>query len=247
MLKSAIALTAASALAVPGTAVLAAPQVAIAPAGPVVELSVFESVEVAPDRATIVAGVVTEAPTATEAMRRNAQDMTRVIARIKALGIAEKDIQTSGIGLSAQYDYQESGARFRAYQAANRVSVILRDVEQSGGVLDALVEAGVTDLSGPEFGIENPAPAKQQARERAVARLDAQAKAYAKLLGYGAVKVLSVTEAFDSGFPVLEPAKLAAVRATEVGTPVQPGTVSTGVGITITYELVGQMAPATAG
>lgn len=243
MIKSAIALTAVYALALP-TAAFAAPQINITPGGPVVELGAFESVEAAPDLATIGAGVVTEAPTATEAMRLSAEAMTKVIARIKALGIAEKDIQTSGIGLSAQYDYGDGGAKFRAYQASNRVSVILRKVAESGKVLDALVEAGATDLFGPEFAIEDPAPAKEQARTRAVARLDAQARAYAKLLGYSGVKVLSVTEAFDSGFPVFEAAKVAQIAPTSAGTPVQPGTVSTGVGITITYELVGQAAPA---
>jgi uncharacterized protein YggE len=113
-------------------------------------------------------------------------------------------------------------------------------------VLDALVEAGATDLSGPEFGIENPGPAKQQARERAIARLDAQAKAYARLLGYGAVKVLSVTEAADFGFPMIAAEKAMDSVATTASTPIEPGMVSTGVNVTITYELIGQMAPATA-
>lgn len=243
MMKSAIALSALSALALPGAA-SAAPQVAITSGGPVVELSAFESVEAAPDLATIGAGVVTEAPTATEAMRRNAEAMTKVIARIKALGIAEKDIQTSGIGLAAQYDYHDGGAKFRAYQASNRVSVILRKVDESGRVLDALVEAGATDLFGPEFAIENLAPAKAEARARVVARLEAQAKAYVKLLGYSGVKVLSVTEAFDSGFPVFEATKVAEIAATASGTPVQPGTISAGVSVTISYELVGPAAAA---
>lgn len=245
MIKPAIALFAATALALPAAAI-AAPQVDIAATGPVVELSVYESVESAPDLVTIGAGVVTNATTATEAMRQNAAQMTKVIARIKALGIAEKDIQTTGINLGAQYDYTDAGPVFRAYQAGNRVSVILRKIDDTGRVLDALVEAGATDLSGPAFSIENDAAAKERARSRAVARGEAQAKAYAKMLGYDGVKVLAVSEAIENSFPMLEATKSVALDAgAGAVTPVQPGQISTGVNVTITYELVGKAASGT--
>jgi hypothetical protein len=96
MMKPAIAFLATTALAAPSVAA-AAPQIDIAASGPVVELSVFESVQVAPDLATIGAGVTSDAPTASEALRQNSAEMQKVIARIKTLGIAEKDIQTTGI------------------------------------------------------------------------------------------------------------------------------------------------------
>jgi hypothetical protein len=229
-----------SALMLPAAA-FAAPQVTITPSGPVVELSIYESLESAPDRVTIGAGVTTTAPTATEAMRQNAAEMTKVIARIKALGIAEKDIRTTGIALGAQYDYQDGRSVFRGYQAANRVSVTLKKVEDTGRVLDALVEAGATDLSGPEFSLSDDMAVKEQARQAAVARGEAQAKAYATMLGYTGVRVLSVSENIGSAFPVFEMAKAAATAA-DVGflsAPVQPGEVSTGVSVTITFELLG--------
>jgi uncharacterized protein YggE len=219
-------------------AVSAAQKVGITANGPVVELSEFESVETPPDIVTISAGVINEAPSATAAMRQNAETITKVIARIKALGISERDIQTSGISLDAQYDYRETGAAFRAYQASNRVSVTLRKVEDSGKVLDALVEAGATDLFGPAFGVANPAAANDQARKAAVARLEAQAKAYAGMLGYKGVKVLAVTETLEGGVPLPLTTKVAEAAASSPSTPIQPGLVSTGVSVTITYELV---------
>ena len=246
MLKPALVFVAATALALPATA-MAEPQINIAPAGPVVELSIYESVSLAPDQATIGAGVTTEAPKATEAMRQNAENMTNVIARIKAQGIAEKDIQTTGISLGAQYDYNEPAYPattmpsqvFRAYQASNRVSVVLHKIEDTGRVLDALIEAGATDISGPDFGVENDAAAKEQARSRAVARGEAQATAYAKMLGYTGVKVLAVSESVETAFPVYDVAKMVAELA-PTATPVQPGMISSGVSVTITYELTGK-------
>lgn len=246
MLKPALVFVAATALTLPAAA-MAGPQINIAPAGPVVELSIYESVPVAPDQATIGAGVTTQAPKATDAMQQNAAEMAKVIARIKALGIADKDIQTTGIALGALFDYKEPANPgttmptqvFRAYQASNRVSVVLRKIENTGSVLDALIEAGATDISGPDFGVENDVAAEEQARSTAVARGRAQATAYAKMLGYTGVKVLSISESVEAAFPAYDAAKMAAEFAI-TATPVQPGMVSSGVSITITYELTGK-------
>lgn len=241
MIRPAIALITASALSLPA-ATLAAAEIEIEANGPVVELNVFESVSVAPDMATIGAGVNTEAPTATEALRQNSAEMQKVIARIKALGVAEKDIQTTGINLNAQYDYNQESQRqvFRGYQASNRVSVILRKIDGVGSVLDALVAAGATDLNGPSFSIDNDEPAKDAARKRAFERAQARANAYAALLGYDDAKVLAIAESIEGSGSIAELAPRGLTIAKADAAPVQPGMVSTGISITIKYELVKQ-------
>jgi len=238
MMKPAIAFIAATALTLPAAALAA--NVEIATGGPVVELNVYESVEVAPDTATIGAGVTTEAPTATEALRQNSAEMQKVIARIKALGVAEKDIQTTGINLNARYDYDQTTQRqvFRGYMASNRVSVILRKIDDTGRVLDALVEAGANDINGPTFSIDDDTAAKDAARKRAVERAQAQAKAYAAMLGYDGAKVLAISEGLTGNSPMPQMAEMR-LSATKVdAAPVQPGMVQAGVNISITYELV---------
>jgi uncharacterized protein YggE len=71
---------------------------------PSLNLSAYGEVKAAPDMATITFGVQTEAVTAQQAMRDNAAQMTRVVAALRRAGVAERDIQTSGLNLSAQYD-----------------------------------------------------------------------------------------------------------------------------------------------
>ncbi len=236
---------AALAMALPASA--AAAEITITSHGPVVELSIFESVSAAPDIATIGAGVTTEAPTATEALRQNSAEMQKVIARIKALGVAERDIQTTGINLNAMYDYNQSTQRqvFRGYQASNRVSVLLRDIAGAGRVLDALVAAGATDLNGPSFALENDEPAKDAARKRAIERAQARVKAYADLFGYGGSRVLAISETIEGRGPMPEQAMLrASADMAAAAPPVQPGMVSTGVSLTIKFELVNPAANA---
>lgn len=239
-LATAAAAAAATALVMPAAH---AQQVEIEATGPVIELSVYESITAEPDLVTIGAGVTTEAPTAVEAMRLNAEQMNRVIERILALDVDEKDVQTDGVNLRPRYDYDREGQRqiFRGYQVSNRVSVKLREVDETGAVLDALVAAGATDLSGPDFGIEDDEAAKEAARSSAVKRAQARAEAYARLYGYAGVRILMVGEAIQGRAPQPQ-MEMRAVSADAIqvfGSRIQPGMVSTGVSLTVKYEMIG--------
>jgi uncharacterized protein YggE len=226
-------LLAASVLATP-----AAAAVEVTSTGPVVELTVNESVEAEPDVVTVSAGVTTQAPTAVVAMRANAQSMTAVIDRIKALGVPERDIQTTGINLGAMFDYDQASRRqvFRGYQVSNRVSVKLHGIERTGEVLDALVAAGATDLGGPEWSIDDDTAARAQARLAALETAHAQALEYARASGYSDIRLLEISEAVGSQ-PPMPFLRAARAEAADVATPVQPGMVRAAVAVRVTYEM----------
>ena len=61
-----------------------------------------------PDIVQINAGVVTQAASATEAIRQNAARMEAVRAALRRAGIADRDIQTSSINLNPNYRYAEN-------------------------------------------------------------------------------------------------------------------------------------------
>lgn len=217
-----------------------AAEVQIASSGPVVELTVMEEVEAEPDIVTVGAGVTTNAPTAVEALRQNSQAMRAVIDRIKSLGVAERDIQTSSINLNARYDYDQQRQEqvFRGYQASNRVTVKLREIEETGEVLDALVAAGATDLNGPHFSLENDEAAKASARRAAMQRAEAQAREYASMAGYSNIRLLEINESIR-GRSGPQPIVVTASRmmAKDESAPVEPGLVSTGISVTVKYEM----------
>lgn len=216
-----------------------AADVQIAAQGPVVELAVTETVKAKPDLAQVSAGVTTEAPTAVEAMAANARAMDAVVARIRSLGIAADDIQTTGITLGAQYDYEQARGRpvFRAYQASNRVSVTLRDVKRIGPVLDALVAAGATDIGGPSFSLDDDSGPRAQARKAAFDRARAQAIEYARWAGYSGVRLLNVSEVANVGRPIPYERAMVAQAADAKATPVEPGLVDTSVTVSVSFEM----------
>ena len=240
MKRLAIALLAATAIAAPAQAA----EVQIATQNPVIELSVFEQIEIEPDMATISTGVQTDADTAVEALRRNSAEMERLGALIRALGIPARDIQTASINLNPRYDYNNRGnqpPRFLGYQASNQVTVKLRDLDRVGEVLDAMVEAGATNINGPQFSIEDDEAAKAQARSNALERGRAQAEEYARLAGYSGVRLLQVAEAIRGSSGSMAKDEAIVVSGSRMTAapppPVAPGVVSTGVGIALTYEM----------
>lgn len=243
LIASALMLSAAMATAMASGA-QAQTSVNIAETAPVVTLNVTRSVDHAPDIATVGTGVETRAPTAKQAMTDNAGKAQALIAALAKAGIARKDIQTSGVRLSAQYDYgqrnpdgSQAQPRFLGYEASNQLSVIVRDVAKVGDVLDAMVAAGATSISGPSFGIDDIEPLVVQARGEALKAAGAQADYYAKQAGFRAARLVSITDNGGSGGspPVPMMAMMKADRA--AGTPIEPGQVSASVTLTVQYAL----------
>jgi uncharacterized protein YggE len=102
------------------------PSIAAAAEGTLLNISANAEATRVPDVATLSAGVVTQAADGNSAMRQNAQQMDKVLAAIKAAGIAERDVQTSGVSLNPQYRYADNERRRSPAQASNTVSLKVR-------------------------------------------------------------------------------------------------------------------------
>lgn len=232
---AALPISALTALAVPASAA----EIQIASQGPVVELSVSEVVRSAPDVAQVGAGVVTRAATAREALTQNSQAMDRIIARLRQLGIARDDIQTSNFNVSPQYDYDQATREqvFRGYDVNNQVQVTLRDLPRAAEILDALVSAGANNIYGPNFMLEDDVAAKAEARRLAFARGQRMAEDYARMAGYSSVRLLEISESVQHRGPMPQAAMMRTMDVSESAPPIEPGQVGTGVSITVKYEM----------
>ncbi|WP_232468475.1 SIMPL domain-containing protein [Croceicoccus marinus] len=245
--RKSITTLAATAAAVPAIAAMTAAaalparaaEVDIQTSGPVVELQVMQQVLGDPDKATVSAGVTTRAPTAQAAMQQNAAEMERVLQRLDALGIDRRYVQTSGISLNPQYDYRNNEQpRFTGYEASNIVTIELRDIDAVGGTLDALVESGATNISGPSWGIVDDSNAQAQARKAAFDQAMAQARDYARMAGFGDVRLLAVSESMSMAMPMQDRAVMVQAAMPAPKTPTRPGQVATQVTLSATFELV---------
>ena len=192
-----------------------------------------------PDIATISTGVVTQAADANAAMRANAQQMDKVREAIKAAGIADRDVQTSGINLHPQYRYAENQPpTITGYQATNTVNVKVRDLTKLGKVLDAFVASGANQVNGPSFEIDKPDEAYDEARLAALKKAQARARTYADALGLQVRRIVSVSEGGGSlprQMPMMR--AMAADAGMAKGTSVSPGETTLSVSIDVVFEL----------
>lgn len=207
---------------------------------PALNLSAYGETKVRPDMARINFGVVTEAPTAAEAMAQNATKMTQVMAAIGRAGIRERDIQTSGLNLQPMYDYVENQPpRLRGYQVSNRVTVEIHDLDRVGSTADAVVSAGVNQIDGISFGLRDPAEAENQARQAAVRNLRAKADLYAQALGVQLGGIRSLSE--GGGYASPPPMPMYAARNMSMDmaqTQIAPGELTVRIDITGVYDLL---------
>ena len=241
MLFRPLLLAAALALWMPMTA-CAQPQTATGYAvpadGTLLSVSASADAKRVPDVATISTGVVTQAADANAAMRANAVQMDKVMGAIRAAGITERDIQTSGISLNPNYKYAENQPpTIVGYQASNTVNVKVRDLSKLGKVLDTFVAQGANQVNGPNFEVDKPDEAYDEARIAALKKAQARAQTYADALGLKVRRIVSISEG-GARFPqpIMMVREMAA-DAMQKQTSVAPGESTLSVNIDVVFEL----------
>ena len=204
--------------------------------GTLLSVSAEASAKRVPDVATISTGVVTQAADANAAMRANAVQMDKVMAAIKAAGIGERDVQTSGINLNPQYKYVENAPpSIVGYQASNTVNVKVRDLSKLGKVLDAFVEQGANQVNGPSFEVDKPDEAYDEARVAALKKAQARAQTYADALGLKVRRIVSISE--GGGFQPVRPMIAMRAMAQDSAPPVSPGETTLTANLDVVFEL----------
>jgi uncharacterized protein len=196
------------------------------------------NVSATPDVADIGTGVVTQAKEATAALSANATRMTAVVAALKKAGVADRDIQTSGLNLQPQYRYAENQPPvLTGYQVTNRVTVAMRDLKNTGRVIDTLVAQGANTIDGPTFRVSNPEPLLDKARSAAVAQLRARATLYATAAGLRVTGITAISEAGANPPPRPMPMMAMMARKESADSPVEAGNIDLGITLQMSFAL----------
>ena len=201
-------------------------------------LSATGEAHAAPDIASINIGVETLALTAAEALHQNAAQMTATIAALNSKGVAGKDIQTSGLNLNAQYVFHDNEPRkLTGYQAANTVTITVRNLARLGPDVDAVVAAGANQINGVGFGLSDSKAAEDEARRAAVKALQGKAALYAEAAGYHVARLVSLSDEGGGVSPV-RPMMMKAMRAGAAApTPTEAGELDVSITVNAVFEL----------
>lgn len=196
-------------------------------------------VQASPDIATVTLGVAQEAREASDAMAQVNADMAKLFERLAELGVEPRDVQTTTLRLDPVWrDESRSTPRegpvIVGFVARNDVTIRLRDMGRLGEVLEVLLEDGANRFSGVSFGVDNPEPLLDRAREQAVGDARRKAELYAKAAGVTLGDVLEISEPGSTPSPMPTYARAEAVMT---GVPVAGGELTFGAQVNIVFAL----------
>jgi uncharacterized protein YggE len=114
------------------------------------------------------------------------------------------------------------------------VTVVLRDLDALGGVLDAVLGDGANSLGGLSFGMSDDAALRDEARRAAVADATAKARVLAEAAGVmlGPLEEIVEGGGFDGPLPR---ARMDMAMAEAV--PVAPGELTISATVTMTWAI----------
>lgn len=207
---------------------------------PTVTVSGHGEVNIPPDTASVTIGVDIVKPTLDEAQQTATTQATAVIDALKEAGIKSEDIQTEYYSVNILRDYSENADPnvITGFEIVNQLNVTVRDTSKLGEILDSAVSAGANSIYGVTFFVDDQTDAASQARVEAVNDARAKAEELATASGLTLGPVIAISEGTGGGYvPVYGRAMGGGMGGGEAAVPVEAGSTTVAVDITMTFEL----------
>jgi uncharacterized protein YggE len=191
-----------------------------------------------PDIAHVGVGASSEGKTASEAWQKNGEIVRKVFDALKKLGVAAKDIKTTGVSVSPRYHYAKNQPpKLLGYTASYNLTVTVRDLEKLGVVLDGVVAGGANGDVGISFGCSDPEKLLDQARTRAVREARKKAELYTQGAGAALGQVITISEGHTAPWRHFR-YEHALKSAPDAPLPIAVGEQDMSVSVTVTYAIV---------
>ena len=148
-------------------------------------------VKVTPDEVTIKVQVEHKGQNPKELKQKNDFIINDVLAFIKSMNIADKQVKTEFVRLNKNYDYQTKTYNYLANQS---VSIYLKDLKIYESLMNGLMERGINRIDGISFSTSKINEVKSQARIKAMQNAKMKAEEYTKVLNQSIGKAVLITE-----------------------------------------------------
>ena len=195
-----------------------------------------------PDIATLWLGIEAQAATVAEAQAQANTAMDAVMAALAANGVDEKDIQTQRFSIYqvTRWDDFKDELEVTGYRVSNMVNVTIRDIEQTGPIIDAVAAAGgdYTRINNISFSVDDPTPYYQEARQQAMADAKAKAEQLASLAGVHLGKPTYISEGTIYPPVVYRDYGMEEAMAPAPTTPISPGEIEITLNVQVAYDIV---------
>jgi uncharacterized protein YggE len=190
-----------------------------------------------PDTAVAQIGVQSRNSDPAAALDDANAKMTAIMAALKELGVADKDVQTSNFSVYAQQDIDAQTGQAKGtitYVVDNTVSITMHDLTKVGQVLGNVVAAGANNIYGVSYTVADQSKLESEARDKAMADAKARAEQLAKTAGVTLDQPMTISEYTNEPQPLLR-ADLAQGAAVAKSVPVSSGQIQVNIQVNITY------------
>lgn len=190
-----------------------------------------------PDTANVSAGVSANGASVKEVQDKINIVINKVSDAVKTQGVDPKDIQTANYNINPTYDFTGGSQKVTGYSASTNITIKVRNIDNTGKVIDAATGAGATNVASLGFDAEDKSEAENEARKKAVEQARKKAEDASKIAGFTLGKVINYSESFG-GSP--RPIPLGAVDSVSSRAPetqIEPGTNEVIVFVTLSYEI----------
>lgn len=190
-----------------------------------------------PDTVEVDLGVSILAATVDEATSLAAERAEALIAALTSNGVAQDDITTTDYSIYPEYDYTTNAQRLLGYRVSNTVRAKIRNVQETGPVLDSVTAAAGDEvrISGLRFSIEDNADLITAAREAAWNDAMAKATQLAELSGQTLGAATSISETLSNPPTPIPYAAEDAGGAERAMTPIEPGTSAVTINLQVEF------------
>jgi uncharacterized protein YggE len=167
--------------------------------------------------------------------------MNAITDKLKQLGVAKEDIQTTNYSIYPTYDYPNSRQVSRGFQISQNVDIKVRKLDAISDILAAAGTLGANQVGGVTFTIDDPEALRQQARLKGLEVAKMKAQALAQAAGVQLGKVVGFSESSTTPPSPIYYAK--DMAANQGGAPsavpaVEPGSQDIIVNVTVQYEIL---------
>jgi len=220
------------------------------PASNVISFDGKGEVMASPDLATVSFTIRENSKEMKDAQTKATAKETTALDFLDKSGIAKKDIKTESYSSYPKYDYgtpcyygsmvpcRQDTPKIVGYEVSEYVSVKIHDLAKVGEIVKGIGEAGISEISGPNFSVEKEDELKAEARKMAIDEAKAKAKTLSKDLGVRLVCIVSFSE--NGNYPMMYSAKsmMDSVERVSAPAPELPtGENKITSNVTITYEI----------
>lgn len=209
------------------------------PAGNGISVSGVGRVTGTPNLLRLQTSVNVIRPDVKAALQEANTTMAKVQAKLKADGVAAKDLQTSGLSVQPHYTYSGNTQKLDGYQVSENLSVVLRDLGKAGSVISDAAEVGGDELQlgGATLDLDEDDALIAQARQKAFADAKAKAAAYADAAGRSLGAVLSISENTQSQPQPIYAKNMPMAAAAGAPVPIEAGSQDVTVTVSVVWAM----------